>query len=178
MQTSPKTLTNIQRWRLAAITFGGALAMILATTAFAAKPNITSSTTATGTVGVSYTTSSPLYQITANNSPTSYSTTVSIPGVSFNATGPNAGKFSGTATTAGTYSGTISATNVTGTGSQSFTVMINFPDTAPTALATISATAVYPGDIVTLDASQSHSNPDPNNPLTYQWNQLAPDPNV
>src|SRR6266700_4292631 len=261
MQTSPKTLTNIQRWRLAAITFGGALAMILATTAFAAKPNMTSSTTATGTVGVSYTTSSPLYQITANNSPTSYSTTVSIPGisfdgttgkftgnptttgtysgtitatnssgdgkqnltvtinppapvitssptatgtvgasfsyqitatnsptsyattvsipgVSFNATGPNAGKFSGTATTAGTYSGTISATNVTGTGSQSFTVMINFPDTAPTALATISATAVYPGDIVTLDASQSHSNPDPNNPLTYQWNQLAPDPNV
>jgi hypothetical protein len=134
---------------------------------------ITSSPTATGTVGASFS-----YQITATNSPTSYATTVSIPGVSFNATGPNAGKFSGTATTAGTFNGTISATNVTETGSASLSVTINPPDTAPTALATISPTEAYEGDTVTLDASQSYSNPNPGSTLTYQWNQLAPDPAV
>src|SRR5438876_5544142 len=123
MQTSLKTLTNIQTWRLAAITIGGALAMSLATTAFAAaKPGITSSTTATGQVGVSYTASSPLYQITATNSPTSYSTTVSIPGISFDST---TGKFTGTPTTAGSYSGQVMATNTGGTGNQNLTVTIN-----------------------------------------------------
>jgi large repetitive protein len=134
---------------------------------------ITSSPTATGTVGASFS-----YQITATNSPTSYATTVSIPGVSFNATGPNAGKFSGTATTAGTFNGTISATNVTRTGSASLSVTINPPDTAPTALATISPTEAYESDTVTLDASQSYSNPNPGSTLTYLWNQLAPNPSV
>ncbi|PYJ92371.1 MAG: hypothetical protein DME62_12985 [Verrucomicrobia bacterium] len=124
MQTSLiKSLTNTNRWRLAAFTLGSALAMNLATTAFAAaKPGITSSTTATGQVGVSYTASSPLYQITATNSPTSYSTTVSIPGISFDST---TGKFTGTPTTAGSYSGQVMATNTGGTGNQNLTVTIN-----------------------------------------------------
>src|SRR5438034_1579119 len=119
MQTSLiKSLTNIQRWRLAAITIGSALAMSLATTAFAAKPNITSANTKTGQVGVLFS-----YQITATNSPTSFSTTLPpIPGVTFT---PATGLFSGTPTAAGTFSGTISATNADGTGSQNLTVTIN-----------------------------------------------------
>jgi K319-like protein/putative Ig domain-containing protein len=122
METPFKSITNIQRWRLAAITLGSALAMSLASTAFAVKPNITSPTTATGQVGVTYTTASPLYQITANNSPTSFGTTVSIPGISFDST---TGKFTGTPTTAGTFSGNITATNSSGTGMQNLTVTIN-----------------------------------------------------
>src|SRR5437867_7727816 len=117
MQTSLiKSLTNIHRWRLAAITIGSALAMSLATTAFAAKPNITSANTKTGQVGVLFS-----YQITATNSPTSFSTTVSVPGVTFTAA---TGLFSGTPTAAGTFSGNVSATNADGTGSQNLTVTI------------------------------------------------------
>ncbi len=63
METSSKPITNIQRWRLAAITIGSALAMSLATAAFAANaPNVNSGS-ATGTVGVAFS-----YQITANQS--------------------------------------------------------------------------------------------------------------
>src|SRR5439155_483921 len=127
MQTSLKTLTNIQTWRLAAITIGGALAMSLATTAFAAaKPGITSSTTATGQVGVSYTASSPWYQITATNSPTSYSTTVSISRISFHST---TGKFTSTPTNAG------------GTGSATLALHIDPPAPTITSAGTASGTA-------------------------------------
>jgi large repetitive protein len=45
-------------------------------------------------------------------------------------------------------------------------------DSAPTAIATMSPTAVWEGDTVTVDASQSHTNPCCN-PLTYQWQQQA-----
>jgi hypothetical protein len=46
-------------------------------------------------------------------------------------------------------------------------------NSAPTAVATISPTAVWEGDTVTLDASGSHTNP-PGGPLLYQWQQQAP----
>jgi large repetitive protein len=81
MKTSFKLIMYIQTWRLAAITLGSALAVTLATTAFAAN-------------------------------------------------------------------------------------------SAPTAVATISPSAVWQGDTVTLDASGSHSNP-PGSPLDYQWQQQA-----
>jgi hypothetical protein len=81
------------------------------------KPNITSPNTATGTEGIAFT-----YQITATQSPTSYGTTVSIPGVSFSGA---TGLFSGTPTTAGTYSGNITATNANGADSATLTVTIN-----------------------------------------------------
>src|SRR5438874_5873814 len=119
METSSKTITNIRRWRRAAITLGSALTMTFATTAFAVAPNIMSSKTATGTVGVTFS-----YQITANQSIPSggWGTTVSIPGVSFSTA---TGLFSGTPTTVGTYSGNITATNANGTGSKTLTVTIS-----------------------------------------------------
>ncbi len=121
METSFKSITNVQSWRRTAITIGSALAMGLATTAFAVAPNIMSSKTATGTVGVAFS-----YQITANQSIPSggWGTTVSIPGVSFSTA---TGLFSGIPTTVGTYSGNVTATNANGTGSQTLTVTISNP---------------------------------------------------
>jgi hypothetical protein len=246
METSSKTITNIQRWRLAAITIGGALAMSLATTASAAAPNINSGN-ATGTVGVAFsyqitanqaittwgaaplpaglsvntstglisgtptaagTTSVVLtgtnangtgtktvtltinnpptpnlngnnnatgtvgvafsYQIAATNSPTSYNATGLPPGVNVNAT---TGLISGTPTTTGTYNPVhLSATNAGGTGTKDVTFTIN---SGPTASATIDPPAVYTGTIVTLDGSDSHTNP-PGGTLIYTWQQIAP----
>ena len=130
-------------------------------------PTVTSSGTASGTWGVAFS-----YQITANQTITSYATTVSIPGVSFST---STGLFSGTPTSFGTFSGTISGTNANGTGSKTLTVTINRqPHTAPSSIATISPTAVWEGDPVTLDGTQSHTNPDDGSTLQYQWQQQAP----
>jgi hypothetical protein len=185
METSSKTITNIQRWRLAAITIGSALALTLATQAFAMgpvptptpAPTITSGDK-TGTVGVALS-----YQITANQSIPNgnWGATNKPPGL----TGPsNNGLISGTPTTAGTYNNVIlSATNANGTGTKTVTFTINpaptptptpIPHSAPTATATISPIPyAYTGDTVTLDASASHTNPT-GSPLTYVWQQIAP----
>jgi hypothetical protein len=169
MKTSSKSITNLQNWRLAAIALGSALAMPLATTAFAAGPPNINSGNATGTVNVAF-----FYQITANQT---------IPNGNWGATGlpPGSPVFSvsatglitGTPNTAGTYSVVLSAKNASNqTGTKTVTFTIN---SGPTALATISSLAVYTGDIVTLDASASHTNPDPDGgTLTYLWQQIAP----
>src|SRR6185437_6999552 len=79
-------------------------------------------------------------------------------------------------TTLGTFSGIISARNINGTGSRTLTVTINPPThTAPTASFTMSPSAVWQGDTVTLDGSASHTNPNDGNPLIYTWQQRAPD---
>jgi hypothetical protein len=132
-------------------------------------PTVTSAGTASGTVGTAFS-----YQITATNSPTSFGTTVSIPGVSFSTT---TGSFSGTPTTAGTFSGNITATNANGSGSKTLAVTINpQPHTAaPTASFTMLPAAVWVGDTVTLDGTASHTNPDDGSPLIYTWQQQAPD---
>src|SRR5438477_427458 len=96
-----------------------ALIVALATTAFAAKPVITSPLTATGQVGVAFS-----YQITATNSPTSFNATGLPAGLTVNTTN---GLISGTPTTAGTYSVTISATNSGGTGNATLTLTIVNP---------------------------------------------------
>src|SRR4029077_5135281 len=84
------------------------------------KPVITSSTTATGQVGVSFS-----YQITASNGPIiSYGAAPLPAGLSINT---STGLISGTPTTAGTYSVTISATNGNGTGSATLTLTIKPP---------------------------------------------------
>lgn len=80
-------------------------------------PVITSAATATGMVGAAFS-----YQITASNSPTSFSATV-LPGwLSVN---PGTGLISGTPTTAGTVNLTISASNTAGAGTASLIITIN-----------------------------------------------------
>ncbi len=132
-------------------------------------PTITSSGTASGTLGVAF-----FYQITANETISNggYGTTVSIPGVSFSS---STGQFSGTPTTLGTFSGRITAINLNGAGSITLTVTINpATHTAPTASLTMSPSAVWEGDTVTLNGSASHTNPNDGSPLIYTWQQQAP----
>jgi hypothetical protein len=83
----------------------------------AGTPAITSSTTASGTVGSAFS-----YQITASNSPTNYNATGLPAGLSVNT---SSGVISGTPTTAGASSVTISASNANGTGSATLTLTIN-----------------------------------------------------
>jgi len=125
-------------------------------------PSLNGNNNATGTVGVAFS-----YQISATNNPTSYNATGLPPGLTVNAT---TGLISGIPTTVGTYSVTLSATNAGGTGTKGVTFKIN---TGPTSIATISPTAVWVGDTVTLDGNQSHTNP-PGGTLDYNWQQLAP----
>jgi hypothetical protein len=132
-------------------------------------PTITSLGTAGGTLGATFS-----YQITANETIPNggYSTTVLIPGVSFD---NSTGQFSGTPTTLGTFSGTITVININGFGRITLTVTINPPThTAPTASFTMSPSAVWQGDTVTLNGSASHTNPNDGSPLIYTWQQQAP----
>ncbi len=81
----------------------------------APAPAITSSLTASGTVGQAFD-----YQITGSNSPTSFGASSLPPGLSVN----TAGLISGTPTTAGSYGVTISATNAKGTGTATLVATI------------------------------------------------------
>ncbi len=86
-------------------------------------PVITSATTASGSVGYTFT-----YQITASNSPASYAETGTLPaGLSLNT---STGVISGTPTATGTTSVTIKASNLGGTGSATLTISVgNLPPT-------------------------------------------------
>jgi Putative Ig domain/K319L-like, PKD domain len=172
MQTSFKTITNISSWRLAAITIGSAFAMALATTASAAKPNLSANNDATGTVGVPFS-----YTIQATNPPIlEYGASPLPAGLTVNTT---TGSISGTPTTAGTMNVSLSARNGDGTTNKTVRFTINPPPTptpphtAPTSIATISPPAVWEGDTVTLDGTQSHTNPS-GGALDYLWQQQAP----
>jgi hypothetical protein len=79
-------------------------------------PVITSSSTASGTVGVAFS-----YQITATNNPTGFNATGLPAGLSVNTT---TGLISGTPTAAGSFSVTISANNAAGTGSATLALTI------------------------------------------------------
>ena len=96
---------------------GGTGTATLTLTVSIAAPVISSSTTATGTVGTAFS-----YQITASNSPTSFGATGLPAGLSVNTT---TGLISGTPTATGTSSVTLSATNKTGTGAAILTLTIS-----------------------------------------------------
>jgi hypothetical protein len=81
-----------------------------------AAPLITSSLSASGTVGTNFN-----YQITATSSPTSYNATGLPSGLSVNT---STGAISGTPGSAGTTNVTISATNAGGTGSAILVITI------------------------------------------------------
>ena len=80
-------------------------------------PVITSATSAGGTAGSAFS-----YQITATNSPTSYSATGLPAGLSVNST---TGLISGTPTAAGTSTVTLGATNGGGTGNATLTLSVS-----------------------------------------------------
>ena len=84
-----------------------------------AAPVISSATSATAAVNSAFS-----YQITATNSPTSYSAMNLPPGLSV---APATGIISGTPTTAGSYTATINAINGVGTGSASLVFTVQTP---------------------------------------------------
>ena len=96
---------------------GGTASANLTLTITSAAPVITSSTAAGGTMGNAFS-----YQITATNSPTSYTATGLPPGL---AVSPTTGLVSGTPATAGTSTVTVSATNSGGTGSANLTLTVS-----------------------------------------------------
>jgi len=79
-------------------------------------PVVTSSTSASGTVGSSFS-----YSITASGTPTSYSATSLPSGLSVNT---STGVISGTPSSAGTFTSSISGSNTVGTGSASLSIAI------------------------------------------------------
>jgi thermitase len=81
-----------------------------------ARPVITSSTSASGTVGSSFN-----YSITASGTPTSYNASSLPSGLSVNT---STGVISGTPSSAGTFTSSISASNTAGTGSTSLRITI------------------------------------------------------
>jgi hypothetical protein len=96
-------------------------------------PTITSSSQATGAVGVAFS-----YTITSSPSGTSYSLSGSLPsGLSFNSA---TGVISGTPVTAGTYPVTIGSVSAQGTGTATLTIVISGAAPVITSAASASAT--------------------------------------
>jgi len=105
---------------ISATNAGGTGSATLVLTIKPAKPVITSSLTATGTVGVAFS-----YQITATNNPTSFNATGLPSGLTVNtATGLISGTPAAGTDAGSPYSVTISATNSGGTGSATLKLTI------------------------------------------------------
>ncbi len=117
------------------------LSYVLVVDAAVGTPAITSATTATGTVGQSFT-----YTVTASNSPTSFNVGTLPAGLSFNS-GTNQITDNGGTMVAGTYTVSLSANNAGGTGAATtVTITINPAGAVPviTSATTATATAVLP----------------------------------
>jgi len=96
------------------------IALLAATgNALAAKPKITSPTTASGTIGLPFS-----YPITADQAITTWGASGLPAGLTVNTTN---GLISGTPTATGTFSVGLSATNGNGTGTATLTLTINSP---------------------------------------------------
>src|SRR6266480_2892292 len=152
---------------LYAAVVSAALMISFGTAALAAPPSLNSNGNATGFVGFPFS-----YQIQANQTITTWGASNLPGGLSVNTL---TGLISGTPTTVETKSVVLTGTNTNGTGTITVTVTINpATHTAPTASLTMSPSAVWEGDTVTLNGSASHTNPNDGSPLIYTWQQQAP----
>jgi hypothetical protein len=113
-------------------------------------PVITSATTANGTEGTAFS-----YQITATNTPTSFSATGLAGGLSLNT---STGLISGTPTAAGSSTVTLSATNSAGTGTALLTLTIAAP-----AVPTITSPATSNGTVGTAFSYEISATNTPSN---------------
>jgi regulation of enolase protein 1 (concanavalin A-like superfamily) len=111
-----------------------------------AAPVISSATTATGQVGLAFS-----YQITASNTPTSYSATPLPAGLAVNT---GTGVITGTPTATGITSVSLGATNAGGTGTTTLTVTVN-PATPVISSATTASGAVNQAFTYQITASNS-----------------------
>ena len=137
---------------------GGSTTQSLAIQILPLRPIISSTATANGTVGSAFS-----HQITANNNPTSYSVSGTLPaGLSLNAT---SGLISGTPSAAGNASVTVSATNAGGSGNQSLTLRILAQVPAITSAATANGT---------VGSAFSHQITANNNPISYSVSGTLP----
>ena len=136
---------------LGATNAGGTGNATLTLTITVAPPAITSATSASGSVGTAFS-----YQITATNSPTSYSATGLPTGLSVSST---TGLISGTPTAAGTSTVTLGATNAGGTGHATLTLTITVPAPAITSATSAGGTVgtSFSYQIVATNAPTSYS---------------------
>lgn len=122
-------------------------------------PFITSPTSASGIIGASFS-----YQITATNSPTSYSASSLPPGLMVNT---STGLISGTPTTVGIYPVTVFASNASGAGSQAVTLNIDACPCPPPITSPIAAYGI-------TGVSFSYYITATNSPTSYSASPLPP----
>ena len=137
---------------------GGTGTQRLVITIVPARPGITSSLTAVGTVGQVF-----AYTITANSAPTTFGATGLPAGLTVN---PASGQISGTPSASGTFNVDISASNAGGTATQRLVMTINTAPQPPTINTPPASVAVCPGSSVTLSVTASGSGT-----LSYQWSK-------
>ncbi|MFA5976377.1 MAG: putative Ig domain-containing protein [Elusimicrobiota bacterium] len=131
--------TNPDAWEAARLQ----LANIISGAPPASPPVITSTTTATGSVGTAFS-----YQITATNSPTSYSATGLPSGLSINT---SLGTISGIPAAAGISTVTLRATNSAGTGTATLTLTVGSAGTTTIVLQkSATPSTARPGDTITF----------------------------